>query len=336
MRAIEVCRSPELGGHIERCQDCAHTRIAYNSCRNRHCPKCQWSSAQAWLAARDAELLPVPYLHFVFKLPAELGPIALQNKKVVYDMVLKSAAEALITIAKDPKYLGARIGITGILHTWGRNLQHHPHAHLIVPSGGISSDGKRWIICKPIFGRSARHLSAAFRRLVLKRLSAAFDSGKLQFFADLVTLKEPKAFAAALAPLHTADWPVYAKEAFGGPKQALAYLSQFTHRVAITNNRLVDLDDTHVAFHSNGEANGQAGRVVRLAVDEFIRRFLLHVLPAGFQRIRHFGFLANGRRAENRRSPLGSLGGLARLAGRGSRSRNSRAGHRASIWRNPA
>jgi hypothetical protein len=241
----------------------------------------------------------VSYFHFVFGLPAALGPIALQNKKVVYDVLLKAAAEALITIAEDPEYLGARIGITAVLHTWGEDLQHHPHAHCIVPSGGISPDRKRWVTWKPIFDRSTRALSAAFRRLALNRLAAAFDSGKLQFFGDLVSQKEPKAFAAALASLHTADWRVYAKEAFGGPKQALAYLSQFTHRVAITNNRLIDLDDTHVSFQSYSEGNSQAGRVVRLAVDEFIRRFLLHVLPAGFQRIRHIGFLANGRRAKN-------------------------------------
>jgi hypothetical protein len=300
MAAIEACRTAALGGHVERCEDCAHTRIAYNSCRNRHCCKCQWRSAEAWLAAREAELLPVPYFHLVFRLPAALGPIALQNKAVVYGLLLKAAAETLITITGDRKHLGAKIGVTAVLHTWGQRLQHHPHAHCIVPAGGISPDGKRWIACKPGFLHPERLLSDVFRRLFLDGLTAAFDAGELEFFTELVSLNEQKAFAAALAPLRTREWEVYSKKILDGPKKLLGYLARYAHRVAITNHHLVDLDETHVAFRSKGdkERSVQDSKVVRLEIGEFIRRFLLHVLPDGFQRIRHYGFLANSRRAD--------------------------------------
>jgi hypothetical protein len=300
MTAIETCRTAKLGGHVERCEDCARTRVAYNSCRNRHCPKCQWRSAQAWLEARAAELLPVPYFHLVFTLPAALGPIALQNKALVYGLLLKAAAETLITVAGDRNHLGARIGVTAVLHTWGQQVQHHPHVHCIVPGGGISPDGKRWVACKPGFLRRGRLLSDHFRRMFLDGLTAAFDAGELEFFTDLVGLNERKAFAAALVPLRATEWEVYAKKALGGPKQVLAYLARYAHRVAITNHRLVDLDETHVTFRSKDarESGGQNSKVLRLEIAEFIRRFLLHVLPDGFQRIRHYGFLANSHRAE--------------------------------------
>jgi hypothetical protein len=297
MSAIEICRTASLGGHVEQCEDCAHTRIAYNSCRNRSCPKCQWPAAAAWLAARAAELLPVRYFHVVFTLPPVIGAIAFQNKTKVYGLLFKAAAETLTTLAADPKYLGADLGVIAVLHTWGENLQHHPHLHSIVSGGGISPNGKRWIACAPEFlPRDA--VSTLFRRLFLKGLTAAFDAGELQFFTDLVGLNEAKTFAAALAPLHTAEWGVYAKEPFAGPKQVLAYLARYTHRVAITNSRLVDLDATHVSFRWKDYREGDhSNEVMRLEIGEFIRRFLLHVLPSGFHRIRHYGFLANGQRA---------------------------------------
>jgi hypothetical protein len=299
MMAIEMCRTAALGGHVESCQDCAHTRVAYNSCRNRNCPKCQWSAAAAWLAAREAELLPVPYFHVVFKLPAALGAIAYQNKVKVYGLLLKAAAETLTNIAADRKHLGADIGVTAVLHTWGQNLQHHPHVHCIVPAGGISPDRKCWIACKRGFFRPDV-LSRLFRRLFLLYLTAAFDAGELQFFTDLVGLNEPKAFAAALAPLCRTEWLVYAKKPFAGPKQVLAYLARYTHRVAIANSRLLDLDETHVSFRWKDyrTSGDHQSKVMRITIAEFIRRFLLHILPSGFHRIRHYGLLANGHRAD--------------------------------------
>ncbi len=248
MTAIEICRTAALGGHVDRCQDCAHTRIAFNSCRNRNCPKCQWSTAAAWLAAREAELLPVPYFHLVFTLPAAIGAIAYQNKAKVYGLLLQAAAETLTTVAADRRHLGADIGVTAVLHTWGQNLHHHPHVHCIVPGGGISPDGKRWIACRPGSFLPVRVLSRLFQNLFLGGLTAAFDAGELQFFTDLANLNDAKAFAAALAPLRTTEWVVYAKEPFAGPKQVLAYLARYTHRVAIANSRLLDLDQTHVSF----------------------------------------------------------------------------------------
>jgi len=253
----------------------------------------------AWLAAREAELLPVPYIHLVFKLPTAIGAMAYQNKAKVYGLLLKAGAETLTTIAADRKHLGADIGVTAVLHTWGRQLQYHPHAHLVVPGGGISPDGKRWIACKPGFF-PPEELSRLFRRLFLEGLTAAFDAGELQFFRDLVGLNEAKAFAAALAPLRTAEWLVYAEKPFAGPEQVLAYLARYTHRVAIANSRLLDLDETHVTFRWKDyrESGDHQSKVMRITIAEFIRRFLLHVLPNGFHRIRSYGLLANGHRAD--------------------------------------
>ena len=301
MTAIEVCRTAALGGHIERCEDCAHTRIAYNSCRNRHCPKCQWPAAQAWMAAREAELLPVPYFHVVFTLPAALGAIAYQNKAKVYGLLFTAAAETLATIAADPKHLGAGIGVTAVLHTWGQTLQHHPHVHCIVPGGGLSPDGERWIACRSGFFLPVRVLSRLFRRLFLQGLEAMHVAGELSFFTDLSKLEHAKAWQAYLAPLRNSEWVVYAKKPFAGPEQVLAYLARYTHRVAISNSRLLDLDQSHVRFRwKDYRANGRhRSKVMRLHVGEFMRRFLLHVLPTGFHRIRHYGLFANGQRAQN-------------------------------------
>jgi Putative transposase/Transposase zinc-binding domain len=248
MTAIEICRTAALGGHVERCQGCAHTRIAYNSCRNRHCPKCQWSAASSWLEARETELLPVPYFHFVFALPAPIGAIAYQNKAKIYGLLFKAASETLIRIAADRRHLGAEIGILAVLHTWGQNLQHHPHLHCIVPGGGVSLDGTRWIASRPGFFLPVRVLSRLFRRLFLEGLTAAFETGELQFFGDLAHLRRAKEFAGTIAELRTIEWVVYAKETFAGPEQVLAYLARYTHRVAITNRRLLDLNQTHVSF----------------------------------------------------------------------------------------
>jgi Putative transposase/Transposase zinc-binding domain len=300
MTAIEVCRTAALGGHVDRCQDCAHTRISYNSCRHRCCPKCQAATAAAWLAAREAEILPVPYFHLVFTLPHAIGAIAYQNKAKVYGLLLKAAAETLTTVAAEARHLGADIGVTAVLHTWGQNLHHHPHVHCIVPGGGISPDGKRWIACKPGSFLPVRVLSRLFQSLFLGSLTAAFDSGELQFFTDLVSLNSAKGFAAALAPLRTTEWVVYAKEPFSGPKQVLAYLARYTHRVAIANSRLLDLDQTHVNFRWKDYRKDGAdkSKVMRIEIAEFIRRFLLHILPGGFHRIRHYGLFANGHRAD--------------------------------------
>ncbi len=300
MTAIEICRTAALGGHVEHCQDCAHTRIAYNSCRNRHCPKCQWRAAAAWLAAREAEVLPVPYFHFVFTLPAVIGAMAYQNKAKIYGLLFKAASDTLTTVAADRRHLGAQIGIIAVLHTWGQNLQHHPHVHCVVPGGGISMDGKRWIACRPGFFLPVRVLSRLFRRLFLEGLTAAFEAGELQFFGDLVHLNRAKGFAATLAPLRTAEWVVYAKRTFAGSEQLLAYLARYTHRVAITNNRLLDLDESHVSFRwkKYRQGGGHKTKVMRVEIAEFMHRFLLHVLPNAFHRIRHYGLLANGHRAD--------------------------------------
>ena len=275
--------------------------IAYNSCRNRHCPKCQAIVAKEWLAEREAELLPVPYYHLVFTLPAAIGDIAYQNKAVIYRLLFKAAAETLITIATDPKHLGVRIGLTAVLHTWGSALTHHPHVHIIVPGGGISPDGQRWVSCRPGFFLPVRVLSRLFRRLFLERLVAAHHAGRLQFFGNHAPLAEPAAFAAYPAPPRKAEWVVYAKRPFGGPEAVLAYLSRYTHRVAIANSRLLALDQPGVTFKWKDYRADGADRykVMRLAVDEFIRRFLIHVLPDGFHRIRHYGLFANGGRADN-------------------------------------
>jgi hypothetical protein len=301
MSAIETCRTAALGGHVERCEDCAHERVAYNSCRNRHCPKCQGAAARQWLAQREAELLPVPYYHVVFTLPAAIGALAFANKAVVYDLLFKKAAETLITIAADPKHLGARIGLTAVLHTWGSALTHHPHVHVIVPGGGLSPDGSRWIACKPGFFLPVRVLSRLFRRLFLEGLKALKEAGKLAFFGDFARLADKDAFDAALAPLRRSEWVVYAKRPFAGPAAVLAYLARYTHRVAISNSRLVALDEAGVAFRWKDYRIKARDRLKTMTLDaaEFIRRFLMHVLPTGFHRIRHYGLFASAVRAQN-------------------------------------
>ncbi len=301
MAAIERCRTAALGGHVAACQDCGHIRVAYNSCRNRHCPKCQGATAKDWLAARQAELLPVPYYHVVFTLPAPIANIAYQNKAVIYGILFKAAAETLITIAADPKHLGARIGLTAVLHTWGSALTHHPHVHCIVPGGGISPDGDCWISCRPGFFLPVRVLSRLFRRLFLEKLAAAYEARHLQFFGEHTRLVEYDEFATYLAPLRKVEWVIYAKRPFAGPESVLAYLSRYTHRVAIANSRLIRFDDNGVTFKWKDYRTKARDRqkVMTLATDEFIRRFLVHVLPYGFHRIRHYGFFANGGRSEN-------------------------------------
>ena len=301
MSAIERCRTAALGGHVARCEKCAHEHIAYNSCRNRHCPKCQGVAASDWLAARQADLLPVPYFHVVFTVPAPIGDIAYQNKAVVYAILFKAAAETLITIAADPKHLGARIGLTSVLHTWGSALTHHPHVHMIVPGGGISLDGERWVSCRPGFFLPVRVLSRLFRRLFLDRLRAAHQAGRLHSFGDLARLAGRDAFDAHLAPLRKCEWVVYAKPPFGGPEAVLAYLSRYTHRVAIANSRLVAFDDNGVTFKwKDYRAKGRERyKTMTVGTHEFIRRFLIHVLPSSFHRIRHYGLFANGGRVRN-------------------------------------
>jgi hypothetical protein len=301
MSAIESCRTAALGGHVARCEDCAYTTIAYNSCRNRHCPKCQGAAAKEWLADRKADLLPVPYYHVVFTLPAAIADIAYQNKAVIYDLLFKVSAETMLTIAADPKHLGARIGITSVLHTWGSALTHHPHVHMIVPGGGIALDGERWVSCRPGFFLPVRVLSRLFRRLFLERLLAVHKAGHLKFFGDHAALADPHAFAAWLAPLRRAEWVVYAKRPFGGPQAVLAYLSRYTHRVAIANSRLIAFDEHGVTFKwKDYRIEGRDRyKSMTLGTDEFIRRFLIHVLPKGFHRIRHYGLLASGTRADN-------------------------------------
>ncbi len=301
MSAIETCRTAALGGHVERCEDCAHERVAYNSCRNCHCPKCQAAAARKWLEDREAELLPVPYYHVVFTLPAAIGAVAFQNKAAVYDLLFRTAAETLTTIAADPKHLGARIGLTAVLHTWGSALTHHPHVHVIVPGGGLSPDGSRWIACKPGFFLPVRVLSRLFRRLFLEGLTALHTTGRLVFLGDLAPLGEKSAFDAALAPLRRSEWVVYAKRPFAGPQAVLAYLSRYTHRVAISNSRLIALDDKVVAFKWKDYRIKGRDRMKTMRFDaaEFIRRFLLHVLPSGFHRIRHYGLFAGAVRAQN-------------------------------------
>ena len=283
------------------CEKCGHTHIAYNSCRNRHCPKCQGAAAKDWLAARQAELLPVEYYHVVFTLPAPIADIAYHNKAVIYGILFKAAAETLITIARDPKHLGARIGLIGVLHTWGSALTHHPHLHCIVPGGGLSPDGGRWISCRPGFFLPVRVLSRLFRRLFLDKLAAAHDAGRLRFFGNYRHLADAPAFAGYPGPLRKVEWVVYAKRPFAGPEAVLAYLSRYTHRVAIANSRLISLDDRGVTFTwKDYRIKGRRRRkIMTLATDEFIRRFLIHVLPTSFHRIRHYGLFANGGRAEN-------------------------------------
>ena len=304
MSAIELCRTAALGGHTEQCADCGLVRCAYNSCRNRHCPKCQAQARAEWLEARQAELLPVAYFHVVFTLPAPVAEIAFHNKATVYAILLRTAAETLRRIAADPRHLGAEFGIVAVLHTWGQTLHHHPHVHCVVPGGGPSlacpgqrSGGTRWVACRPGFFLPVRVLSRLFRRLFIEQLQAAFEAGELDFFGALVGLAEPAAFARRLRQLRQVEWVVYAKPPFGGPAQVLAYLGRYTHRVAIANSRLVSVSDTDVSFRWKDYRHHGKAKVMTLAAHEFIRRFLLHTLPDGFHRIRHYGFLANGHRA---------------------------------------
>ena len=301
MSAIACCRTAALGGHVARCEDCTHTVIAYNSCRNRHCPKCQGAAATEWLAAREADLLPVAYFHVVFTLPAALATIAYQNKAAIYDILFTASAETMIAIAADPKHLGARIAITAVLHTWGSAMTHHPHVHMIVPGGGISADGSRWVSCRPSFFLPVQVLSRLFRGSFLAKLRAAHRAGRLNFFGNHAHLDDARAFKAYLAPLHKAEWVVYAKRPFGGPQAVLAYLSRYTHRVAISNRRLISADETGITFRWKDYRIEGPGRyqTMTLSTHEFIRRFLMHVLPRGFHRIRHYGLLASGNRAAN-------------------------------------
>ena len=297
MSAVERCRTAALGGHVEQCDACGHLRIAFNSCRNRHCPKCQSLVRAQWLDDRHADLLPAEYYHVVFTLPEQIAAIAYQNKALVYNLLFRAAAETLRTIAADPKHLGAEIGFIAILHTWGQNLLHHPHLHCVVPGGGLRADGERWISCRPGFFLPVRVLSRLFRRLFLTQLQAGFEAGHLHFFNALAALQVPRDFARYLAPVRKAEWVVYAKPPFGGPQHVLEYLGRYTHRVAISNNRLIDFGDGQVRFRWKDYRHESRQKTMTLDEQEFIRRFLLHVLPDGFQRIRHYGLLANRHRA---------------------------------------
>ncbi len=301
MSAIEACRTEALGGHVAACTKCDHQHIAYNSCKNRHCPKCQGPAARDWMAARAEDLLPVEYFHVVFTLPAEIARIALWNKRAVYGLLFRASAETVMTIAADPKRMGARVGMTSVLHTWGSALTHHPHIHMIVPGGGLSPGGTRWIASKPGFFLHVRVLSRLFRRLFIEGLMALHRSGDLAFYSDLKGLAKTGAFANWLAPFRKIEWVVYAKPPFGGPEAVLAYLSRYTHRVAISNQRLVCADANAVAFRWKDYRikSGDRQKVMRLPTEEFIRRFLMHVLPDGFHRIRHYGLLASAQRKAN-------------------------------------
>jgi hypothetical protein len=295
MRAIEVCRTAVLGGHVETCSQCDHTRISYNSCRNRHCPKCQNKERAKWLESRKAELLPVEYFHVVFTIPEELARVAFYNKEVVYGILFRAASETLLTIGRDPQHLGCELGFFAILHTWGQNLLHHPHLHCVVPGGGPSSDYERWIACLPGFFLPVRVLSRLFRRLFLEAIKKAFQEGSLCFPGEIEPIGEQTAFLDYIAPLGEREWVVYAKPPFGGPQQVLEYLGRYTHRVAISNQRILDNGEDHVTFQWKDyrHKNKQQSRQMTVSTDEFLRRFLMHTVPPGFQRIRHFGFMAN-------------------------------------------
>jgi hypothetical protein len=298
MTAIELCRTAALGGHVEQCDSCGHERIAYNSCRDRNCPKCQSLARAQWLADREAELLNTQYFHVVFTVPEEIAVIAFQNNRVVYDILFRAAAETLRTIAADPAHLGAEIGFLSVLHTWGQNLLHHPHLHCLVPGGGISLDGQRWIACRPGFFLPVRVLSRLFRGLFLHYLDKAFTAGRLSFFSTLLPLKERPAFSQHLARVRKTEWVVYAKPPFAGPHQVLSYVGRYTHRIAISNSRLLAIDDGKVRFRWKDYRRDNRHATMTLTADEFIRRFLIHVLPSGFQRIRYYGFLCNRRRQD--------------------------------------
>src|SRR5271167_354623 len=295
--AIARCRTPTLGGHRDQCSHCGHSVISYNSCRNRHCPKCQGNARQRWLEARQRELLPTRYVHVVFTLPRELAPIALQNKRVIYNLLFHSSAATLLEVARDPRHLGAEIGFFSVLHTWDQRLQHHPHVHCVIPAGGLSLDHTHWIHTRYAFFLPVKVLSRVFRGKFVAALKRAGSEGKLRFYGDLNQLAQPKMFSAWLRPLFRHDWVVYCKPPFGGPEHVLRYLGRYTHRVAISNHRLVALEGHQVTFRWRDSAHGNQQRLMTLAVEEFLRRFLLHVLPPGFVRIRHFGFLAHRRRA---------------------------------------
>ena len=298
MNAIEVCRTAALGGHLERCDQCGYERNAFNSCRDRHCPKCQCLARAQWIEQRQSELLDVPYFHVVFTVPEEIAAIALQNKEVIYDILFQATAETLKTIAADPNHLGAEIGFFAVLHSWGQNIQFHPHLHCVVPGGGLSTNGQRWISCRPDFFLPVRVLSHLFRRLFLQSLQRAFDAGKLEFFNTLESLRDRRTFVQFLDRMKDCDWVVYAKRPFAGPQQVLDYVGRYTHRVAISNNRLMDIENGQVCFEwKDYRADGQV-KTMTLSADEFIRRFLLHVLPHGFQRIRYYGFLGNRYRKQ--------------------------------------
>ena len=299
LRAIERCRTAALGGHLEQCDQCGHERNAYNSCADRHCPKCQSLARAKWLERRQAELLECEYFHVVFTLPAELATLALQNKRQMYDLLFRATADTLQSIAADPEHLGAQIGFFCILHSWGQTLNFHPHLHCVVPGGGISLDGSRWVACRPGFFLPVKVLSRRFRKLYLRYLEQTYAAGKLQFFGELQGLSDPKSFARYLTPLHDSEWVVYAKAPFGGPDRVLDYLGRYTHRVAISNNRLEALNDGQVRFAYKDYKHEQRHKVMTVSADEFLRRFLLHVLPDSFQRIRHYGLLSNRHRAEN-------------------------------------
>ncbi len=298
MSAVETCRTAALGGHVEGCDNCGHLRVAYNSCRNRHCPRCQGAAARDWLAARETDLLTVGYFHVVFTLPAEIAAIAFGNKAAVYDLLFRAASRTMTTIAADPRHLGAHIGLTAVLHTWGSAMTHHPHIHMIVPGGGISLDGERWVSSRPAFLLPVRVLSRLFRRLFLEGFAALHAEGRLAFFGDLAPLAEPRAFRRYITPLRRRNWVVYAKPPFAGPKAVLAYLSRYTHRVAISGRRLLAIDATSVTFRVKDyrREGPERHRTLTLHADEFIRRFLLHILPKGFHRIRHYGLLAGADR----------------------------------------
>ena len=298
MTAIEVCRTAALGGQIEQCDECGHQRICYRSCRNRHCPKCQSLARAEWIERRQAELLNCEYFHVVFTVPDQIAAIAYQNKEVVYNILFQATAETLRTIADDPKHLGAEIGFFAVLHTWGSALMHHPHLHCVVPGGGLSLDGTRWVPCKPGFFLHVRVLSLLFRRLFLEHLQNAFDSGKLRFFAALESCRDRRAFARYLEPVKKAKWVVYAKRPFAGPEQVLDYVGRYTHRVAISNNRLLDIEAGQVSFRYKDYRDRDQQKTMTLSAEEFIRRFLLHILPHGFHRIRYYGFLGNRYRQE--------------------------------------
>lgn len=298
MRAIAACRTAALGGHMDACDSCGQQQISYNSCRNRHCPKCQSLARAAWIEQRQAELLDCSYFHVVFTLPEEIASIAYQNKAVVYNLLFAATADTLLTIAADPKHLGAEIGFFAVLHTWGQSLMHHPHLHCVVPGGGLSADGERWVACRPGFFLPVRVLSRFFRRRFLELLERAFERGELEFFSALQALRAPDAFRRYLQPLREKEWVVYAKAPFAGPQQVLEYVGRYTHRVAISNNRLLNIDDGKVTFRWKDYRDGDAQKTMTLTAEEFIRRFLLHVLPSGLHRIRYYGFLGNRHREE--------------------------------------